>query len=582
MANNVNELYYFYGKKADVKNLYDLFSNEEFEVAGGYVTKLYELDSSETSFKVEIYGSWNSCSHSIAEELGNHSINVDFYMASYEESNLWCFTDDTESKFIKEDYVISYLPDEDYENSDNPVNRLTVKHYYTAEELKSIFDAFYNKNESIEFYLDYFKQVSGKDDYSCYETNPEKFAVRIEKLTRGSREENLLCTYDEELIDELSDPEDEYTETSMNSNLYVIAWLHKYGKSTRKISYYDIGLEWETCHDNKYKAFKWYFKGEQEGEIACLVKLGNAYLGEYGSEFFDEYELSDDDSNSMAADYFKQAVEQYNSDCSKYSYAQQCAGEAAGKLGEIANREESDKETANKWFEQAIELGFTECKLPYAINIFEGEGTEENPEKAIAILKDSLENDLLLEPERTAYYLALMYENTECFDEACEYFKNAAESGYNKAIKWLVNHEDVENNNDFSSLKNINMEYKDSVDFDKGSELLEEYEEETDEEAFKLLKKAFDKGVLQACLALGLCYEDGRGVEEDYEKAAECYAIGAFNDDESCKFKLAQCYENGTGVEQNWGMAYKWYSEAFDDGLEEAEEWLSDKGFIED
>ena len=85
-------------------------------------------------------------------------------MASYEESDLWCFSDDVNHEYIKEEYVISYLPYGDEENPKNPINKLTGKHFYNSDELKSIFDELYNKSESIEYYLNYFDEIENGDN----------------------------------------------------------------------------------------------------------------------------------------------------------------------------------------------------------------------------------------------------------------------------------------------------------------------------------------------------------------------------------------------------------------------------------
>lgn len=138
--------------------------DKDFEINGGYIEKLYDIDNLGTSFKVEIYGAWNSCCHEIEEVLRENQIELSFYMASYEESDLWCFSDDVNHEYIKEEYVISYLPYGDEENPKNPINKLTGKHFYNSDELKSIFDELYNKSESIEYYLNYFDEIENGDN----------------------------------------------------------------------------------------------------------------------------------------------------------------------------------------------------------------------------------------------------------------------------------------------------------------------------------------------------------------------------------------------------------------------------------
>lgn len=58
----------------------------------------------------------------------------------------------------KEEYVISYLPYGDEENPKNPINKLTGKHFYNSDELKSIFDEIENGDNSDSIHL-LFHQV---------------------------------------------------------------------------------------------------------------------------------------------------------------------------------------------------------------------------------------------------------------------------------------------------------------------------------------------------------------------------------------------------------------------------------------
>ena len=82
----------------------------------------------------------------------------------------------------------------------------------------------------------------------------------------------------------------------------------------------------------------------------------------------------------------------------------------------------------------------------------------------------------------------------------------------------------------------------------------------------------FQKGVeggSQTCaFDLGSLYEDGNGVEQSYEKAAELYLQAADGEygNTSAQYQLGILYENGWGVPADREEALRWYKAAADKG----------------
>lgn len=74
----------------------------------------------------------------------------------------------------------------------------------------------------------------------------------------------------------------------------------------------------------------------------------------------------------------------------------------------------------------------------------------------------------------------------------------------------------------------------------------------------RLYRKWSEKGNAEAEYLLGRCYEEGRGMEQDYTKAASLYMAAAEQDLSPAEMKLAICYAQGLGVEQDSQMAKKW------------------------
>ena len=74
--------------------------------------------------------------------------------------------------------------------------------------------------------------------------------------------------------------------------------------------------------------------------------------------------------------------------------------------------------------------------------------------------------------------------------------------------------------------------------------------------------------------SLGVCYELGRGVIQDFKEAVKWYSKAAEHENEFAQFDLGKCYENGQGVPQDKQEAIKWYKLAADQGFEDAIEAL--------
>ena len=82
------------------------------------------------------------------------------------------------------------------------------------------------------------------------------------------------------------------------------------------------------------------------------------------------------------------------------------------------------------------------------------------------------------------------------------------------------------------------------------------------EQAFSWFQKSADQGHDSAQNQLGLCYYEGKGVEQDYRKAAAWYQKAADQGYDVAQYHLGNCYYHGEGVEQDYGKAIAWYRKA--------------------
>ena len=75
-----------------------------------------------------------------------------------------------------------------------------------------------------------------------------------------------------------------------------------------------------------------------------------------------------------------------------------------------------------------------------------------------------------------------------------------------------------------------------------------------------LLAPMAQRGHPRAMTALGYMYENGLGVPQSYDAAAELYTGAAEGGDPAAQHLLGLSYDKGHGVSQDHVLAYKWLS----------------------
>lgn len=80
-----------------------------------------------------------------------------------------------------------------------------------------------------------------------------------------------------------------------------------------------------------------------------------------------------------------------------------------------------------------------------------------------------------------------------------------------------------------------------------------------------------EKGDANAQFVLGLKYDTGKGVPQDYVEAAKWYRKAAEQGYAKAQFNLGAMYDEGRGVHQDYAEAAKWYRMAKDQGVASAQ-----------
>ncbi len=100
-----------------------------------------------------------------------------------------------------------------------------------------------------------------------------------------------------------------------------------------------------------------------------------------------------------------------------------------------------------------------------------------------------------------------------------------------------------------------------AVKYENGDGVEQDYEI-----ALEWYKKAADNGNTDAMYSIGCMFADGHGVEQDYAKAMEWYRNAADNGNADAMNSIGYMYDCGNGVEQDYEKALEWYEKAIDAG----------------
>src|SRR2546429_188816 len=81
-------------------------------------------------------------------------------------------------------------------------------------------------------------------------------------------------------------------------------------------------------------------------------------------------------------------------------------------------------------------------------------------------------------------------------------------------------------------------------------------------QSFDDMRKAAEEGDAAAQSYLGICYQTGQVVQQDYEEAVKWYKKAAEQECAPAQCNLGLCYETGRGVKQDVRAAVRWFCRA--------------------
>ncbi len=291
----------------------------------------------------------------------------------------------------------------------------------------------------------------------------------------------------------------------------------------------ELAAENAFYHLGKIYEYGWGVKADNKKAVACFEKAGERYNTEslytLGNMF--EYVYDDLVQNwDKAYKCYEKAAKSDNVS------AQICMGKAYANGGNY-------KEAA-KWYNRAAEQG-NEKANDYLKWMYEGgKGYIFDFKRIREIHKQAAkEKDAIAQ-----YHLGWIYEYGAGVlrdgVKAVEWYTKAAEQGHKIAqfrLAWIY-----ERGKKY--IFEIKRDYKKAVEWYKKSA----------------------GHYLRANYKLGVMYENGYGVDQNYKKAAEYYFKAAIFDDVDALYNLSWLYAYGQGVERDYIMAIHYYSKAAENG----------------
>ena len=224
--------------------------------------------------------------------------------------------------------------------------------------------------------------------------------------------------------------------------------------------------------------------------------------------------------------------------------------QAAALLGKYYYDIEKDPKQAEKWVSVAADAGDAEA-LYYLARIYDESREGKHPNKeVVAVLEKSAGQGYV--PAQVM--LGKIYQFgrrgiPKDLKKARMWYEMAAAKGANEAMA------------------QINVIYQQAGDSAAKAAMVDDNVE--------WLELGVKQGNVEAALNLGKMAETGRGVPQDYKRAAELYQMAAEEGIVQAQSALGRLYANGDGVDQDNSKAVFWLSKAAEEGYVEAQRKLA-------
>lgn len=212
------------------------------------------------------------------------------------------------------------------------------------------------------------------------------------------------------------------------------------------------------------------------------------------------------------------------------------------ELADYYNNKDQDEE-AIKWYRKAADLGCASALNSLGLYYDNGYGTEKDKNEAFCFYMKAAEGGNMEAMYNVAYCYHRGSGISKDLEQAKVWYKKAFVKG------------DIES-----------ATYVGKLEKDAGNH----------KEAAQWFRKAAEKGDAEAQTKLGLCYDEGEGVEKDEREAFSWFMKAAEQGDSEAQTEVGLCYYYGTGVGLDEDVAKEWFTKAAEQGYEDAKDYLEE------
>jgi TPR repeat protein len=299
-------------------------------------------------------------------------------------------------------------------------------------------------------------------------------------------------------------------------------------------------IERKSKLDQLKKELEGLRRSAEQGDIKAQIEVGRRLKDGVGTEIdYKEahkwYQMVVDRKVDADKEYYAEAL---------FSLAQmyqknlvQVEEEQKTEKGKERDEKITALQVAIQLYENSDEKGCAGAAYELAKLFQNGDGVEQDKERAATLLKKAVERD----HAGAAYELGKIYQQElrertteESFSskKVFKLFKKAANQGH------------------------IEAAYELGQVYENGNEVKQDFKE-----AYKWYKKAAQRGHLQAQVRIGgVYYNVVEGIKQSYRKAFRWYIAAAENEKEdlNAQYKVAIMYLNGWGIDKDEIQAFKW------------------------
>ncbi len=231
-----------------------------------------------------------------------------------------------------------------------------------------------------------------------------------------------------------------------------------------------------------------------------------------------------------------------------------------------ANKSEVNKADPNEQFKETLkkaEAGDASAQFFMGLMYGNGEGVPQDYKEAAKWYSKAAEQGL---PDAQCN-LGMMYAKGKCvpqdYKEAVKWYTKAAEQGLAGA-QFLLG-------TIYAEGRGVPQDYKEAIKwFTRVAKQGFAWENVADHKLAEVQFNLAEQGYAEAQFNLGVMYDNGRGVPQDYKEAVKWYTKAAEQGLAEAQYNMGVMYADGEGVAEDYVEAYKWWNLAAAQGNEDA------------